>query len=47
MTILSESVVEQARLAWIESVGWSVRHGAEIALGDRPARRGFADYSRH
>ena len=26
----TESIVEQAALAWFESVGWSVRHGAEI-----------------
>src|SRR5712691_7346150 len=36
---ITESVVEQAALAWLESVGWSVRHGAEIAPGERAAER--------
>ncbi len=27
----TESVVEQAALAWLDSVGWAVRGGAEIA----------------
>lgn len=31
MTVFTESVVEQAALAWFESMGWSVRNGAEIA----------------
>ena len=30
----TESTVEQAALAWIESVGWSVRSGAEVAPGE-------------
>lgn len=30
----TESTVEQAALAWLESVGWSVRHGSEIAPGE-------------
>src|SRR5882724_13210573 len=32
----SESVVEEAALAWLESVGWQVRNGADIAP-DMPA----------
>ena len=35
----SESVVEQAALAWLESVGWQVRNGAEIAPGEPAAER--------
>src|SRR5881296_242547 len=35
----TESVVEQATLAWLESVGWQVRNGAEIAPGERAAER--------
>ncbi len=35
----TESTVEQAALAWLESVGWSVRHGAEIAPGEFAAER--------
>jgi len=31
----AESVVEDAALALIESVGWSVRHGAVLAPGRR------------
>jgi len=29
----TESVLEQAALTWIESLGWRVRHGLEIAPG--------------
>ncbi|MCL6546983.1 MAG: hypothetical protein K6T61_17355, partial [Bryobacteraceae bacterium] len=36
---LAESTVEQAALAWLESLGWSVKHGAEIAPGERFAER--------
>ncbi len=32
---VTESVVEQAALAWLESIGWAVRNGAEIAPGRR------------
>jgi len=28
---VTESVVEQAALAWLESLGWLVKHGPEIA----------------
>jgi type I restriction enzyme R subunit len=35
----TESVVEQAALAWLESVGWQVRNGAEIAPGAPAAER--------
>lgn len=36
---LTESVIEQAALAWLESVGWQVVHGAEIAPGEPDAER--------
>jgi type I restriction enzyme, R subunit len=36
---VTESVVEQAALAWLESTGWSVRNGAEIAPGEPAAER--------
>jgi type I restriction enzyme R subunit len=36
---VSESVVEQAALAWLESVGWAVRNGADIAPGEQAAER--------
>ena len=35
----TESVVEQAALAWLESTGWSVKNGAEIAPGEPGAER--------
>jgi len=38
----TESVVEQATLAWLESAGWRVLHGAEIAPGELAAER--SDY---
>ncbi len=37
---VTESVVEQAALAWLESTGWQVRTGAEIAPGEPAAERG-------
>lgn len=30
----TESVVEDAALAWLEALGYAVRHGPEIAAGD-------------
>ena len=30
----TESVVEQAALAWLENIGWTVRNGTEIAPGE-------------
>ena len=39
MTAFTESVVEQAALAWLESVGWQVRNGSEIAPGEPAAER--------
>ena len=34
---VTESVVEQAALAWLESAGWSVLNGADIAPGESAA----------
>lgn len=35
MTItFTESIVEQAALAWLESVGWQGSNGAEFAPGE-------------
>ncbi len=39
MPAFDESVVEQAALAWLESVGWQVRNGAELAPGEPAAER--------
>jgi len=36
---VTESVVEQAALAWLESSGWSVLNGADIAPGELAAER--------
>ncbi|MFO1307292.1 MAG: type I restriction endonuclease subunit R [Burkholderiales bacterium] len=39
MARFSESVVEEAALAWLESAGWQVRNGVEIAPGEPAAER--------
>jgi type I restriction enzyme R subunit len=39
----SESVIEQAALAWLESLGYTVLHGPDIAAGETAAER--PDYS--
>ncbi|MFN7966630.1 MAG: type I restriction endonuclease subunit R [Acidobacteriota bacterium] len=39
MRAFSESHVEEAALAWLESIGWTVRNGAEIAPGEPAAER--------
>ena len=31
--LVCESTVEQASLTWLESLGWQVRYGSEIAPG--------------
>jgi type I restriction enzyme, R subunit len=38
----TETVVEDAALAWLNSLGWSVRHGPDIAPGELAAER--SDY---
>ena len=37
---ISESVVESASLAWLESAGWRIVHGPDIAPGTPNAERG-------
>ena len=39
MSAFTESVVEQAALAWLESIGWSVGNGAAITPGQPTAER--------
>ena len=39
MTTLTESDVEQAALAWLDNLGWSVAHGPDIAPGTPDAER--------
>ena len=35
----TESEVESVALAWLESLGWSVRHGLDVAPGEAGAER--------
>jgi type I restriction enzyme R subunit len=35
----TESVVEDAALAWLESLGYAIKHGPEIAPGELFAER--------
>ncbi len=39
MAHLTESAVESAALAWLESLGWAVRHGADVAPHGAEAER--------
>ncbi|MBN1869529.1 MAG: type I restriction endonuclease subunit R [Candidatus Omnitrophica bacterium] len=39
---ITESVIEQAALAWLEAIGWQVAHGPDIAPGQLLTER--ADY---
>lgn len=41
-TGVTETVVEDAALAWLDSQGWTIKHGTEIAPGELCAER--ADY---
>ena len=40
----SESVIEQACLAWLEALGYAVLHGPEIASGEPGAERSDPNY---
>lgn len=37
---VTESVVEEAALGWLEAIGWRVAHGPDIACGTLGAERG-------
>jgi type I restriction enzyme R subunit len=39
MSILAESAVEAAALAWLESLGWEIEHGPDVAPGETFAER--------
>ena len=39
MSRFSESVVEDAALAWLKSLGYAVKHGPQIAPGELAAER--------
>ncbi len=43
MTTITESTVEDAALAWLESLGWNIVHGPDIAPDTPGAERG--DYA--
>jgi type I restriction enzyme R subunit len=38
MTAFSESIVEEAGLAWLEGLGYALLHGPEIAPGEMLAQ---------
>lgn len=44
MSRFTESVVEDAALVWLESLGYSVLHGPEIAAGESGAERSDPNY---
>jgi len=39
MPAFTESVVEDGALAWLESLGYGIKHGPEIAPGELLAER--------
>ncbi|RIK90680.1 MAG: hypothetical protein DCC71_25430, partial [Proteobacteria bacterium] len=40
MTSFTESIVEEASLAWLAALGWEGKHGPEILAGEPGAERG-------
>jgi len=42
--VFTESVVEEAALAWMEGLGYTVLHGPEIAVGEPTAERSDPNY---
>jgi len=44
MTAFTESVVEEAALAWFEGLGYAVLHGPDIAIGEPAAERSDPNY---
>jgi type I restriction enzyme R subunit len=43
-TSFTESVVEEAALAWLEALGYAVLHGPDIAAGEPAAERSDPNY---
>lgn len=33
MSAFTEFIVEDAALAWLEALGWTVKHGPDVATG--------------
>ena len=44
MSAFTESIVEDAALAWLEALGYVVLHGPEIAAGEPGAERSDPNY---
>jgi type I restriction enzyme R subunit len=44
MTSFTESVVEDAALAWLEALGYAMLHGPDIAVGEPGSERSDPDY---
>ena len=44
MSNFTESIVEEATLAWLEALGYSVLHGPDIAAGEPGAERSDPNY---
>ena len=44
MPAFTESVVEDAALAWLEVLGYAVLHGPDIAAGEPGAERSDPNY---
>ena len=42
--VFTKSIVEEAALAWLEALGYSVLHGPEIADGEPSAERSDPNY---
>jgi hypothetical protein len=42
LSAFTESVVEDAALAWLEALGYAVKHDSEIAAGEPAAERSDA-----
>ena len=47
MQNFTESVVEDAALAWLKSLGYAIKHGPEIAPGEILAERTDYGYLHH
>ncbi|MGH9429543.1 MAG: type I restriction endonuclease, partial [Terriglobia bacterium] len=44
MATFSESIVEDAALAWLDELGYTILHGPEIAVGESAAERADPNY---
>ena len=44
MSYFTESIVEEAALAWLKAIGWQVVPGSDIAVGEPSAERSDLNY---